>query len=121
MSTEQHVPHHVLLGVFNTVALPLRLPTKAEEDSRLIEDGLITLCVQAVAKIRDLSTNEVLPHWDALQKTIESCKVIHDGNLNAPLLLEHFVNLKVNDQLFLHIRESNAGLRIKCVERYVIN
>ena len=104
----------LLEAVINHVALPPRLPAKADNDADQVEQALNGLLLNASKTLTDLAPGDLSRKWDITRNTLRICSEVNSGGkLDKASLLSEFQCLKCNDTLILHIKEQNAGLLIR--------
>ncbi len=103
-----------LESIINHVALPPRLPGKAEYKIEQIEDALTNRLLDASHTLKQCMHFESSHQWDRVRKILQICKVVNaGGKLNKTSLSTEFRALEQKDLLILHVVEQNAGLLIR--------
>lgn len=104
----------LLEAVINHVALPPRLPAKADNRFDEVEQALSDLLLNASKCLRDHIPGDLSQKWDVTRKTLQICSQVNaGGKLDRRLLLSELQCLNRNDTLIIHVAEQNAGLLIR--------
>jgi hypothetical protein len=103
----------LLESLASHVALPPRLPGKADSNVDQIQSALTNYLLDASSILRDQTNGELSRQWESFRNILYICRSLNAGNkLNKSLLLAQFGRLKREDLLILHVAEQNAGLLI---------
>ena len=103
----------LLQTIVNHVALPPKLPHKADESFETVHQELLSRLLCAVRIVSDATTTDLLSIWDSTRRVLQTCKELNaGGKLNKSSLLTAFNGLKPDDLLILHVTEQNSGLLI---------
>lgn len=104
----------LLESVVNHVALPPRLPGKADRNVDQIQHALTSRLLDASRILRDQTDGEFSHQWESIRGILNTCRTANaDGKLNRTSLSIQFGGLERKDLLILHIAEQNAGLLIR--------
>lgn len=104
----------LLESLVNHLALPLRLPGKADDGIDRIERAISSRLLDASRTLRDLTNAGESYQWDCTRNTLRICNVLNaGGKLNKKSLLAEFQTLERKDLLILHVAEQNAGLLVR--------
>jgi hypothetical protein len=103
----------LLESLVNHVALPPRLPGKADSNVDQIQNALTNYLLDASRILRDQTNGEFSRQWERIRNILHICRSLNAGSkLNKSSLLAQFGRLKREDFLILHVAEQNAGLLI---------
>ena len=98
----------------NHVALPSRLPGKADSNVDQIQHALTSRLQDASRTLRNQMNGESSRQWECVRNILQICTTVNTGGkLNKISLLSQFGRLEHKDLLILHIAEQNAGLLIR--------
>lgn len=97
----------------NHVALPPKLPGKADESSGILNEALSSYLLDGIRGLAAVVTTEIRDSWDAVRFVISSSNCYSDARLDQQRILAALRSLDVNGYLVFHIAEQNA-----CVSRY---
>ena len=104
----------LLESLVNHIALPPRLPGKADSNLDQIQYALTGYLIDASRTLRDQTNGEFSRQLESIRITLCTCRILNaGGKLNKTSLLTHFRKLERKDYLILHIAEQNAGLLIQ--------
>lgn len=101
----------LLQTVMNNIALPPKLPFKADESFETVHQELLSRLLHSTRIVRNATTTDLLPLWQSTRHVLQTCKKLNAGDkLNRCSLLTAFKGLKPNDLLILHVTEQISGL-----------
>ena len=103
----------LLENIINHVALPPKLPSKAEGNIDTVNKELLSRLLLATRTVSHATTTDLLPLWESTRRVLLTCKELNaGGRLKKASLLTAFSGLQSNDLLILHVKEQNSGLLI---------
>ncbi len=107
------IPAQALELLFNHVALPPRLPYKADGKPEIVEKILTTQLLKCACAFRDQCNQEFRAQWNSVCHMLRHCDVDHrDRQLDKTSLQNAFSDLPAGGLLCLHVVSQNAGLLI---------
>ena len=99
----------LLQSLINHIALPPKLPGKADEGLDEINDCLVTRLLQACRDVRNNAHGEIVNALESARYILQLAKELNaDGGLNKASMLSTFSQLKAGDTLILHVTQQNA-------------
>lgn len=103
----------LLQSVVNHVALPPKLPFKADESLETVHEKILSRLLATARIISEATTTDLRPIWDSTRRVLQTCKELNaGGKLNKSSLLTAFNGLQPDGLLILHVTEQNSGLLI---------
>ncbi|KAL3460831.1 hypothetical protein BJX64DRAFT_289961 [Aspergillus heterothallicus] len=103
-----------LESIFNHVALPPKLPGKADTQCESVEKDLIRRMLETVIVMKEGCELDLLPNWQMIENTLKLSALANEGAIcNESALVRVFKKISLGGSVFLRIKEQNAGILVR--------
>ncbi|OTA99967.1 hypothetical protein M426DRAFT_324705 [Hypoxylon sp. CI-4A] len=110
---EIYTPDGVLQSLFYHVALPIKLPQKAEHNIPAIENALLDRLICAAQLMENIQDGICKAVWSSIKRSLRFSKTLHmSGKIERNHLALHLRQLSDSEFVILHATAQNAGVTI---------